>query len=54
MNQVNENNERHGYWEKYYSDGQLCYKGHYDNGKQVGYWEDYYPNGQLMNKELHI
>ena len=54
MNQRNNNGKRTGYWEKYYSNGQLWYKGHYDNGNQVGYWEKYYSDGQLIIKELHI
>ena len=54
MNQVNNNGKRIGYWEGYYSDGQLSWKGHYENGKRVGYWEGYYSNGQLSIKELHI
>ena len=54
MNQYNENDERHGYWERYYSNGRLSYKGHYDNGKKVGYWEWYHPNGELWDKELYI
>ena len=53
MNQRNENGERHGYWEVYYSNGQLWFKGHYNNGEEVGYWEDYY-NGKLRIKELYV
>ena len=54
MNQRNENGYCHGYWEGHHSNGQLCYKGHYDNGNRIGYREDYYSDGKLMDKELYI
>jgi antitoxin component YwqK of YwqJK toxin-antitoxin module len=50
----NENNQRHGYWEGYYSNGQLECKGNYVNGNQHGYWERYYSNGKLKNKTYYI
>ena len=50
----NENGERHGYWEPYYNNGQLMYKGNFVNGKQHGYWESYYDNGALKNKTYYI
>jgi len=50
----NENGEPHGYWEDYFSNGQLCYKGNFVNGKEHGYWESYYDNGQLRNKTYYI
>ena len=27
-----------GYWEIYFSDGQLAYKGKYNMGQQIGFW----------------
>ena len=51
---INEKGERHGYWEEYYSNGQLWCKGNYVNGKQHGYWEDYYENGQLNFKGNYV
>ena len=51
---INEKGERHGYWEEYYSNGQLWCKGNYVNGKQHGYWERYYPNGKLNSKIYYI
>jgi antitoxin component YwqK of YwqJK toxin-antitoxin module len=51
---INENNQPHGYWELYYSNGQLMYKGNYVNGKAHGYWESYYENGQLTHKTYYI
>jgi len=50
----NENNQRHGYWEEYHSNGQLWHKGNYVNGKEHGYWEGYYDNGDLKNKTYYI
>ena len=46
----NEKGEKHGCWEKYHSNGQLWYKGNYNNGKQDGYWEIYHSNGKLEQK----
>ena len=46
----NSQDQRHGTWECYYSNGQLSYKGNYINGKQDGAWEHYYSNGQLHYK----
>ena len=50
----NEKGQKHGHWEYYYSNGQLCYKGNYVNGKEHGYWEHYYGNGQLSYKLYYI
>jgi len=50
MNQRNEKENREGYWEEYYNNGQLDYKGHYKDGVLDGYWERYYYNGQLWRK----
>ena len=54
INLYNDKGKEHGYWEGYYSNGQLLYKGNYVNGKQHGYWEWYYSNGQLKSKTYHI
>jgi antitoxin component YwqK of YwqJK toxin-antitoxin module len=50
----NELGQPHGYWEHYWSNGQLFYKGNYVNGKRHGYWEIYHSNGQLKYKRYHI
>jgi hypothetical protein len=44
INQYNEKGQRHGYWEIYYFDGSLWYKGNYNNGIEIGYWEIYFYN----------
>ena len=59
MNGYNSKGERHGYWEKYYPNGNLDYKGYYINDKRYGVWESYYPNGKLswkgnFNDDVHI
>jgi antitoxin component YwqK of YwqJK toxin-antitoxin module len=54
MNKLNDKNQRHGYWETYWSNGQLWYKGNYINGYKDGYWESYYSNGQLKSKGNYI
>jgi antitoxin component YwqK of YwqJK toxin-antitoxin module len=50
----NENNQPHGYFEYYYDNGELYYKGNYVNGIRHGYWEGYNYNGELENKTYHI
>ena len=32
INQFNSRGNREGYWEGYFKNGQLCWKGHYVNG----------------------
>jgi hypothetical protein len=44
------NGKREGAWIRYYSNGQLYYKGNYKNGKKEGAWIRYYSNGQLYYK----
>ena len=48
--QYNSKREPHGYWERYYPNGQLAYKGNHKNGKRGGYWESYWDNGKLCYK----
>ena len=50
----NEKGEEHGYWEVYYFNGQLGYKGNYINGKEDGYWELYQRDGSLMFKGNYV
>jgi antitoxin component YwqK of YwqJK toxin-antitoxin module len=49
-----DNNLKTGYWELYYSNGNLRRKGNYINGKEDGYWESYWSNGKIMYKENYI
>jgi antitoxin component YwqK of YwqJK toxin-antitoxin module len=50
----NENGNRHGYWEYYYSNGKLAYKGTYVDGNRHGYWEVYHSNGNLWYKGNYV
>ena len=50
INQYTHDGIKIGYWEGYYSNGQLMYKGSYKDGKEEGYWEYYNDNGQLYSK----
>ena len=54
MNEYNEQGQPHGPWEKYWSDGNLRYKGNYVNGEQHGPWEEYYTNGNLTAIRYYI
>ena len=47
---INKKGQPHGYWETYYNNGQLNYKGSYVNGLKDGYWESYWPDGTLHAK----
>ena len=50
INLYNKQGQRHGYWEFYYENGRLMWKGNLVNGEREGYWEEYYSHGQLMSK----
>ena len=50
----NELGQAHGYWEEYYNNGQLMYKGNYVDDNRHGYWEWYSYNGQLKSKQYYI
>ena len=43
----------HGYWERYFNNGSIEFKGFYYNGKEVGY-EEYYFNNELDYKTYYI
>ena len=47
---TNEKGQPHGYWEVYYENGNLAYKGHHINGKRNGSWEFYKPDGELTTQ----
>ena len=36
INLYNEKGEKHGVWEDYFSNGQLCYRGNFVNGELHG------------------
>ena len=51
---MNKDGEPNGYWEWYWYDGTLWYKGNYINGKRDGYWVWYDRGGKLRYKKYHI
>ena len=40
-------NELHGFFREYFSNGQLRIEGEYKNGKQIGEWKFYDTDGNL-------
>jgi antitoxin component YwqK of YwqJK toxin-antitoxin module len=54
INQYDNEGRKQGYWEFYYSSGNIHSKGNYTNGKNDGVWEFYWNNGNLpLSKELY-
>ena len=45
INQREINGNAYCLWEGYYVNGNLSYKGSYNNGKPHGYWEVFHQNG---------
>jgi antitoxin component YwqK of YwqJK toxin-antitoxin module len=50
----NDKGHRHGYWEEYYRNGRLFFKGNYVSGVEDGYWQVYHTNGQLRFKGKYV
>ena len=53
-NQHDSGGIRNGYWEEYFSNGQIQCKGNYINGNRDGYWEWYHDNGKLRFKGNYL
>jgi len=55
---INNKNKKHGYWEVYWSNGDLAYKHFYQNGKLVGYNEQHqyywYADCKIRDKKYNI
>lgn len=49
-NQLNAKGERDGIWEKYYANGNLRYRGHFENGKETGTFKFY----SMVNSDFPI
>lgn len=47
---LNENKQPHGFWEVYWTNANLWYKGNFINNEAYGYFESYSPVGKLHNK----
>jgi len=50
----NNKNQRHGYWESYWDDGDLWYKSFFQNNKRVGYSEWYSYDGKFTRKTYNL
>lgn len=50
INQLNSEGHREGYWEVYFKNGKIMFKGNYSNGKRDGYCESYFKNGMIKSK----
>ena len=50
----NEKNQLHGYYERYWYNGNLWYKGHYINGERTGFWEIYHINGEIYEEIFYV
>ncbi len=47
INQLNEQGQKTGIWEDYYSDGKLASTGEYLDSQKTGIWKVYLRNGVL-------
>jgi antitoxin component YwqK of YwqJK toxin-antitoxin module len=52
-NSINNEVDKNGIWEEYYSNGNLESKGVYIDGKEDGLWQEYYENSQLKRKTIY-
>ena len=41
-------NEKNGYWEYLWDNGQVYFKGNWEKGLMHGDWQSYYPTGRLL------
>ena len=41
-------NEKNGYWEYFWDNGQVYFKGNWKKGLMHGDWQSYYPTGRLL------
>src|SRR5690606_28985873 len=41
------NNQKQGFWEKYYPSGQVCGRGQYQAGQKTGMWQHFYENSTI-------
>ena len=47
---IDEKDQKQGYWEYYYPNGQIKAKGEYIDNKKAGEWVYYYPDGKIEQK----
>ena len=43
-NKYDDYGKKHGLWEYFYPNGNICYRGDYSNGKKIGRWFLYFRN----------
>ncbi len=53
INQYNDKGLKEGYWEFYYLNGNLMYKGYFINGEFSGYREEY-NGGNIIEKQFYL
>jgi antitoxin component YwqK of YwqJK toxin-antitoxin module len=54
INQYNIDGNKEGYWEIYWENGNLDYRGNYVAGKEDGIWESYFSNGEFYSKGFYV
>ena len=54
VNQRDVQGSKQGFWEEYYSNGNLWSKGSYLDDKETGAWEWYYYNGNFCRKGSYL
>jgi len=50
----NDKNQRHGYWEIYYTNNQLAFRCVFINGKRNGFEDYYWSNSKLSTKTYYL
>ena len=45
---------KHGQFEAYYDNGNICAKGYVDKGIRVGAWQHYYEDGKVMQRGFYL
>ncbi len=53
-NQIDKMERKQGPWRKYYQNGQLRYKGQFENNNAIGRFEHYYNDGNLKTILIHM
>jgi len=51
---LNDNNQAHGYWERYRYKNKLAFKCVFINGKIIGLDEHYWNDGKIRHKRYHL
>ena len=54
INKYNEKGNKHGYWETYYTNGNLWCRGNYVDGLLDRFWEVYLYSGVIGHKGCYV